>query len=41
MTRQFTPELGQTITMMLAAAVAVGGLLLIGLPLHQLRRSRS
>lgn len=39
-TRHFTPELGQTISLMLAAAVAVGGLLLIGVPLLRLRGIR-
>jgi ABC-type branched-subunit amino acid transport system permease subunit len=38
-TRHFTPELGQTISLMLAAAVAAGALVLIGVPLLRLRGS--
>jgi hypothetical protein len=39
-TRHYTPELGQTISVMLAVALLVGGLILISEPLLRLRGSR-
>ena len=40
MTRHFTPDIGQTILLMLVAALIVAGLLLIGVPLLRLRGSQ-
>jgi Mg/Co/Ni transporter MgtE len=40
MTRHFTPDIGQTILLMLVAALIVAGLLLIALPMLRLRGSQ-
>jgi len=40
-TRHFTFPLGETITLMLAAALLVGGVLLVVVPLLELRASRA